>query len=227
MEEEGITGTNAARRLRPTKEDLSEFKAATEQDIRALVADCSNHTRDDFRDRAIILFMRSTGCRVRGLVNLRLSDLDVADQSASVIEKGNKRRTVFMDSDTLRALHDWMEVRPATDQDWLFVALGRRFHGNKLTSSALRQMFRRRARNASISGHTNPHSLRQAYARRYLKNGGDVGILSSLMGHADVTTTMHYYGRLNQDELKEQYRRFAIDDTDRAANESMSDDKLD
>jgi integrase/recombinase XerD len=70
---------------------------------------------------------------------------------------------------------------------------------------------------AGVAGRVNPHSFRHAFAREYLKNGGDVSILPTLMGHSDVNTTRDFYAVFKTDELADLHLKYSpidhLDDT--------------
>ena len=54
---------------------------------------------------------------------------------------------------------------------------------------------------ASGIKHANFHSLRHTYATRCIQQGIDPTVLSKLMGHAKVSTSMDMYTHAEDDEL--------------------------
>ena len=208
LAEERVTAGNVGRSVRISRADLSDFKAAREEDLAQVVAGCDAGTVEGARDRALIGFMWSTGCRAGGVRGLRIGDVDYERLRATVVEKGAKRRTVFFEEWVAQALRAWLALRPEVMEEWIFVGLGSRGYGGQLSQSALGRILRRRAEAVGLVGRCNPHSLRHAFAVRYLRRGGSVGTLSLMMGHSDISTTVHYYGRLAEDEIDEQYRRY-------------------
>ena len=68
-------------------------------------------------------------------------------------------------------------------------------------------MLKRRAKQAGVKGHVNPHSFRHAFARDYILSGGDLATLSQLMGHSSILVTKKYYARFNVKELQEKHAR--------------------
>ena len=66
----------------------------------------------DVRDRAVILMLFDTGCRVGGLCGLRVSDVDLERRRAVVTELGGKVRIVFFREETAEALEAWLAVWP-------------------------------------------------------------------------------------------------------------------
>ena len=51
--------------------------------------------------------------------------------------------------------------------------------------------------------HVWPHALRHTFATRYLQGGGDIYVLSRILGHASVTMTEKIYAHLKKDDLFE------------------------
>ena len=78
---------------------------------------------------------------------------------------------------------------------------------DKLTTRGVPHMLIRRGKRAGCKGLVNPHAFRHAFAINYLMNGGDLGTLSKLMGHSDVSVTIEYYGRLALSDLQEKHRQ--------------------
>jgi integrase/recombinase XerD len=160
----------------------------------------------DLRDRAAILMLADTGCRVGGLCGLQVSDLDFENRLAVVIEKGAQTRKVPFSPPSARALVNWLQVRPRDRGPWVFVSLGNKAEG-QLSPGAVGQMLKRRAKRVGVEGMVNPHSFRHAFAREFLMNGGDLGSLSDLLGHKGVEVTKDYYAIYLVQELQEKHRR--------------------
>lgn len=204
LEAEGVIEVNPTRRIRTPDPRQREPKAITLQDFLALLAVTEGEGVLDRRDRAIILLLADTGCRVGGLCGLRVQDVDLGRGLAMVTEKGDKTRLVPFTKPTSEALQAWLEVHPQSP--WLFVSLGSRAKG-ALSPNGVAQMLRRRAKQAGVRGKVNPHSFRHAFAREYLMDGGDLASLSALLGHKSVEVTRKFYGIFTIPELQEKHRR--------------------
>lgn len=206
--EEEILQTNPMRKIRAPKPKQHEPKSISEKDLRALLETTKAGKPSDLRDRAIILFLADTGCRVAGLCGLRVEDIDLEQGLALVREKGNKAREVLFNPPTAEALKAWLKVRPQEYGPWLFVSLGNKAKGC-LSTTGVRQMLRRRAKQAGIKGRISPHIFRHTFAREFLLNGGDLAILSQLLGHSSVTVTKSSYALFDVQELKEKHKLYS------------------
>jgi integrase/recombinase XerD len=58
-----------------------------------------------------------------------------------------------------------------------------------------------------VTGAINPHAWRHTFAREYLQNGGDLGSLADIMGHADVVVTHRSYTITLNDELRAKHAK--------------------
>jgi len=196
LEENERIEQNPARKLKKPSLPKTTPKETSIEDIRKLL----DAAKESKRDYAIILFLADTGCRVGGLVGLRVQDLNFEDGSALVTEKGRKSRYVFFHGETKAALQEWLAERP---QDTDFVFIGCR--GQVMSTYGVNQVLERLKKKAGIRGRVNPHAFRHAFAKLYLMAGGDLGSLSDLMGHTDVQVTKNFYSVFLKEELKRKH----------------------
>lgn len=201
LESEAIIATSPAKKLRPIPLGDLEPKAISLDDFLSLLAEIAR--KESLRDMAIVLFLLSTGCRVGGLCGLRLEDLDLQSGRAHVLEKGRKRRWVFLDSVVSHAVYVYInQERPAGKSDHVF--LGQR---GPLSTRGVWQMLRTHATSAGISGPVNPHSFRHGAAKIWLQAGVNLSAVSAMLGHSSIAITHTHYARWQVDELQEQHRK--------------------
>jgi site-specific recombinase XerD len=198
--EEGILTINPAVRLELPRLPKGKRQGVSLDDIEKMVdaATCE-------RDKAVVLFFSSTACRLRGVVGLRLADLDLDNGRALVCEKGNQTRTVYLVPVAVESLRAWLAVRPAVQTDKVFVSQ----YGQGLTSSGVYQLLKRLARRAGVAGF-NPHAFRHGAARLMQAQGMPTGVLSQILGHSDVSVTVAFYGVCDDSELKTAHSRYGF-----------------
>lgn len=205
---EGKIQTNPAQRIKTPHPKRQEPKGAEWQDILALLSTTEGDALTDVRDRALILFLADTGCRVGGLCGLRVQDINLEKRMARVMEKRGKARPVFFTKATAQALAAWLAVRPQDRGAWVFVGLGNRSRG-ALTPSAVAKILKERGRLAGVKGPVNPHAFRHGFARYFILNGGDLGTLADILGHTSVQVTKDFYAVFTVGELQEKHQQYS------------------
>lgn len=200
LEDEGaIVGNPARRLLQPRPGRGVQPKAITAEDLRLLLAATGGADVMQRRDRAVVLFLADTGCRAGGLAGLRLGDLSLDRLQAQVTEKGQKTRLVYFSPVTAAALAAWLEARPESASEHVFLNLRR--PGEGLTANGLKELLRRLGKKAGCKGPHNAHAFRHGFARAFLQSGGNLSHLADLLGHSSVLTTWASYAIFNTEEL--------------------------
>jgi site-specific recombinase XerD len=187
--------SNPMQRIRQPKRPKPNPKAIAPEDFKKLYAAC-DESPVGYRNRAVLVLLADTGIRAAGLLGLTPDDIDFARRRATVREKGDKTRTVPFVPYTAHVLTQWMKHRPLNA-----TAVFCRADGAPLTYWGLRELLRRLAAKAGVSARHNLHSFRHFAAREYLRQGGDLATLATLLGHADVSTTANHYTIYDSDEI--------------------------
>ena len=113
------------------------------------------------------------------------------------ITKTGKPRDVFIGRRTKKALREYLRKREAIKPDSpLFTSR----EGERLTVSALRQIIRRRCKDAGLP-EAGLHAFRRTFALESLRNGADVVSVSRMLGHKSLETTKLYLDQI-RDDLK-------------------------
>ncbi len=70
-------------------------------------------------------------------------------------------------------------------------------------------MLRRVGKRAGGSGRVDPHAFQHAFVREFILNGGDIGTVSQILGHTQITVTKQFYAVWSTEELMGQHERFS------------------
>jgi len=140
------------------------------------------------RDYAVIMLLANSGCRRADIANMRLQDLDLAQNCVFVWAKGNVRVARYFDGATAEAIMAWLQVRPATDTERVFVSC----NGQPLKPAAVYQILRRRSQDARLPRTLNPHSLRHAVGTKLHELGFSLVDIQHYLGHRSWRTTTLY-----------------------------------
>lgn len=163
--------------------EIKQLFVATEQEYSpALVA----------RDKAILAVLIDTGIRAGELIGLTLDCVFLAspkDAYIKVTGKGRREREVPLGTTSLKHLYKYIRHYRQADTVEQHVFLSR--FREPLTNSGLNRMLYRLAKWAKIQD-CHAHKFRHTYAINFLLQGGDVYVLSRLMGHSSVQVTEMY-----------------------------------
>ena len=154
------------------------------------------------RDRAILAFMLSTGCRISEMCQLNRDDVDLNTMECRVLGKGNKERIVFLDQVATMLLREYLAQRK-DDSPALFV--GRLT--NRLSPNGVRKMLSNISF-ASTVDHVHPHKFRRTLATNLIRHGMPIQEVAAILGHDKLDTTMQYVV-LDKTDVKNSYRKFA------------------
>ena len=163
------------------------------------------------RDYALLYFLESTGVRRGGIEDLRFDDLNLESgdlrlrRRATVREKGEKAREVVMSLRALEVLETWLTMRPDIGDDHVFLghSPGQPWHA--LSDAGISSIVSRYKRRLKLKGPCSPHQWRHRWFRSMIHHRMPLGQVSQLGGHADVKTTIAFYGQFDTDSLQESY----------------------
>jgi site-specific recombinase XerD len=181
-------------------------KAMSKADLKRMIY-ATEHSVMGARDRAMLLFTYDTGCRRGGVCDLKTENLRIDEGVAIVTEKGNKTRKVYFCKDTAEFLRTWDRVRQHSE--WFFYSMQGGRHGTHLTGHGMYLLFRRLAKKGGVKGAFNPHSLRHRFAIDSIDGGGEMAVVSKIMGHARVSTTIDHYLIFTEKELGDLHDKFS------------------
>lgn len=177
----------------------------TDEHIKALFVACDKEYMPKlrYRDRAILSVLLDTGIRADELCSLTLDNISLKPEAGfiRVHGKGDKWREVGLGKAARTSLHRYIHMWRKCDKETRYVFLSR--FNKPLGTNGLGQLISRLGDWAHVEGvRCSPHTFRHTYATRFLLAGGDVMILSILMGHTSVTVTQRYLKSIKAHEAR-------------------------
>lgn len=143
------------------------------------------------RDYAIITLFLNCGLRLSELISIDMNKIN--GDILTVIGKGNKERTVYLNNACLEAINQYLKVRPVDevkDKNALFLS-ERKCRISKRTVQYLVKKYIG-ASNLDTDKYT-PHKLRHTAATLMYKYGKvDIRSLQQILGHENISTTQIY-----------------------------------
>jgi integrase/recombinase XerD len=198
-------GEPERRRTIKLKTSRQHPKLVTAGQVQAILDAC-----DRLRDRLLLSVLWDSGVRIGEALGLRHEDLAVAEQELTVVRRVNDNRarakspssrTIPVSASLMRLYADYLHGEYGDlDSDYVFVALWAGQRGRPLTYAAVYDLVLRLRRRTGID--FDPHWYRHAYATRLLRGGASIEVVSSLLGHSSIATTMDVYGHLTAEDAR-------------------------
>ncbi|NLC67858.1 MAG: tyrosine-type recombinase/integrase [Clostridiaceae bacterium] len=146
------------------------------------------------RDRAIIIFLLSSGCRRSEVSGLDIEDIDLDNRTANVLGKGNKKREVHFSIECALLLKEYLAI-DKRDKGPLFLNK----HGKRLKPKGIYRVVVKLKKMADFPENLSPHSFRHTFAYELQAKGADLNFIASELGHEDLNTTRIYTQVLTRD----------------------------
>lgn len=159
----------------------------------------------NFINKAIIEVFYSTGIRLTELINIRIEDVNFANNTVKVLGKGSKQRIVPFGSKAAQAINNYIQIREIINinkLDLLFMSK----KGKKLYPEEVRKMVKKNLSTVTDIKKKSPHVLRHSFATHLLENGADIRAVKDLLGHENLSTTQ-IYTHVNPEKLKKVYKQ--------------------
>ena len=150
---------------------------------------------DDFegqRDRLIIEILYATGIRRTELVNIKMDDINYANNTIKVLGKRRKERILpllpSISSLLLSYLKERSYLKNIQDETYLFLTKG----GRKVYETLVYRTINKYFSLVSPKVKKSPHVLRHTFATHLLNKGADLNAVKELLGHASLASTQVY-----------------------------------
>ena len=198
---ENLIEKNPMVNIGPIKCQQKKKKIFSDVELEKLTAKCAETSFPE-RNRAIIEFLKSTGCRISEMTSLNRNQVDLQKLEVVVLGKGNKERIVYLSEVTAMVMKAYLDSRE-DDEEMLFIGN----KGERLQPGGVRIMLKQLGKKAGVEN-VHPHRFRRTLATNLCRRGMPLQEIATVLGHAKLDTTMKYVV-LNNDDIKQAYRRCA------------------
>jgi integrase/recombinase XerD len=215
--------SNPMKEVPPPRFQKTPVDAFKQEDIRAMLKACvySKEANTAFRrpfslrratakrDQAILLVLLDSGVRASELCAMTIGDFDAKGGKLEIKHgvdggaKGGKGRVVYLGKVSRQAVWRYLQDREDIHDPTapLFVVSGFR----PFNPGTLRKLVQRIGERAGVKN-VYPHKFRHTFAITYLRSGGDVFTLQSLLGHGSLEM-VRYYAQIAQVDVEQAHRR--------------------
>ncbi|WP_178648634.1 site-specific tyrosine recombinase/integron integrase [uncultured Methanobrevibacter sp.] len=149
---------------------------------------------------AVFELLLSSGIRVRELHNLNISDLDFTRRSMVVKGKGAKERICYFSTKAKQFIKSYLETR-TDDNEALFINKRK----ERLGVHGIGRFLRDLGNECGVKAH--PHKFRRTFATDLLKKGAGIEKVKTLLGHANMDTTL-IYAMMDDYDIRQTHNQF-------------------
>jgi len=150
------------------------------------------------RDIAIVSLFLSAGLRLSELVNLKLEDVDLKQNSIKIKRKGNKEQIIPLNTEISEILKQYLNSRPKIENDSFFISK----RENGISARSVYHLVKKYLKKAGINKRkVGVHSLRHTFCTALLNKGVNLIVIQQLAGHRNLETTRKYL-HLNNIDLR-------------------------
>lgn len=186
--ETGVIKDNPSEKLAHPKFKTKPPRVLTEMEYRAL----RDVSRVDVRLYSIVEILLQTGIRIGELASLTLDDVRKSKNGKIDFlyiraAGSHPARKVPLNKSAKKALDEYIEVRPETEDDTIFITK----NGRPLLVRNIRTAIDKAFEKAGIKN-AKVNDLRNTFIAHHLANGVSLVTVSKLVGHKRLSTTEKY-----------------------------------
>ncbi|MCX8131833.1 MAG: tyrosine recombinase XerC [Clostridia bacterium] len=153
------------------------------------------------RDYAILTLFLNCGMRLSELVGINLNN--IKNNTLTIIGKGNKERTVYLNNACIKAIEEYLKVRSVEgvkDRNALFLSERKQ----RICNNMVQRIVKRYIIEAGLDPQRySTHKLRHTAATLMYRYGNvDIRALQEILGHESISTT-EIYTHLDNKQLKD------------------------
>ena len=200
---------NPAQNLETPKLEKRMPKYLSLEDSKKLLSVASHEdNRNAKRDFAITTLFLNCGMRLSELVGININDIDFDECKLTVIGKGNKERTVYLNRACMKAIYDYLSSRPPQnlvkkDSKNSDKALFLSEQKQRISNRTVQAIINKELKAAGLdSKNLSVHKLRHTAATLMYQYGEvDIRALQELLGHQSISTT-EIYTHVSNDQVR-------------------------
>lgn len=205
----GEMDTNPVKKIKSIRTERKVRNPFSEDDLELLRTKAAK-----LRDKAIIEFLYSTGCRVSEMCHTNRLDVNFDEGKVTVLGKGRKYRDVYMSARCKAVLREYINSR-SDDIPALFISASENLKGGlrekpkgRLSPSGVEVMLRNLGRKCGIDN-VHPHRFRRTAATLALKRGMPIEQVQKMLGHDSIETTT-IYAQSNMNDVQTAHNKYVI-----------------
>lgn len=197
------------------KVDTPIKEGTTDKDINLMLSVLDLTDFVQLRDATAAVMMYQTGLRSTTVAKLEIRNIYLNERLIKVdgdILK-NRQHIILPFDEKLRRLlialinqNNKIKESKRVNNSFLFITMYGESVLRTPTNNLLHKRFKKYMNSYGIKN-INPHALRRGFAKRLLKQGANVAVISKALGHRDLSSTTRYL-HMDKEEVAESLRKY-------------------
>lgn len=201
LTDEEIIARDPAKKIKAPKMPKLIPKALDVEGLEMLREACETD-----RQRALLEFFYSTGCRLSEVQKLNIADINMQNMSTKVFGKGSKERIVYL---SVRAMYHLKKYLSGRHDDCEALFITERKPARRMGRRTIEREINIIASRTGIRKSITPHVMRHTFATLMLNNGADLAGVQQLLGHSSPDTTQRY-ATVTEENKRNQHRKYLV-----------------
>ncbi|RYU93308.1 tyrosine-type recombinase/integrase [Emticicia agri] len=148
------------------------------------------------RDKLVLELLYGTGMRLAELINLKIGDINLYNNTLTVLGKRNKHRVIPINKSLVEAINTYLKHREEVllenpenkDNHYLILT----DNGTQAYPMFIQRLVKRYLSLVTSLEQRSPHVLRHTFATHLLNRGADLNAIKDLLGHTSLAATQVY-----------------------------------
>lgn len=188
-----IITTDPMLKIKALKTDKTLPKYVEEKPMENLLDDIE--FSDDFsglRDKLVLELLYGTGMRLAELIGLKITDLNLYNNTLVVLGKRNKQRIIPVNKSLVEAIKKYLTLRTDITDDTTNTYLIVTDSGTQAYPMFIQRLVKKYLSLVTSLEQRSPHVLRHTFATHLLNRGADLNAIKDLLGHTSLAATQVY-----------------------------------
>lgn len=157
-------------------------------------------------DKLLLDLFYATGIRLSELINLKDSQVDIANRQIKVLGKGNKERIIPVSKVLINQLAAYIEDKKKMIGETVYPNFFINKKGKPLYPKYVYNVVKANLAKVTTVKKKSPHVLRHTFATHLSNNGADLNAIKELLGHTSLAATQ-IYTHNTIEKLKDIYKK--------------------
>lgn len=142
------------------------------------------------RDKAIVMLGVTTGLRMGAIIGIDINDINLDSKTITVIEKGDRKRIIYIGDKTANAIENWLCDRELIVKDNNEKAVFISRNNTRMSPDTMERIIKRLT--TGIDKKITPHKMRATCATKLYEQTGDIYLVQQQLGHKSIKNTQRY-----------------------------------